>query len=268
IAIDRSFDDSRLNGKKWKNIRQDTTLARAFWDYVIPVEFMNLSEETTFIKDVFDRLNRNSRRLVEQELRHAKYDGWFITFVEREAELPDWEKIGVVTTARVRRMSDVQFLSELLIVLLKGTVGGFDQEEIDNYYALYENPSETVENFDEDAIRHDFGLAKEYLMRLEEDNNTVTRYSKDATNLYSLWSIIALNLSSLPDVTSFARKYRLFMDEVNKYKSKDFMASVLDQKEAPVYSNSLNYYRNSIGARTEGPQREERHSILMPIIFS
>ena len=267
IAIDKEFDDIRLNGKKWDVIKQDTNLARAFWDYVIPVEFMNLSEETGFIKDVFDRLNRNSRRLVEQELRHAKYDGWFITFVEREAELPEWEKLGVVTTARVKRMSDVQFLSELLIVILKDNIGGFDQEEIDTFYAQYEAPNETVENFDEDELKRSFGRVKEYLIKLEQENNIVTKYAKDVTNFYSLWAIVALNQSRLPETRSFLEKYSAFMDEVNKYRNNEYMRQVLSRLETPSFGASLLYYQNSIGARTESPQRIERHKALTSVIF-
>jgi len=118
IAIDKGYGDTRLANKKWKVIQQNNDLARAFYDYVLPVEFTNIIEDTTVVNEIFDRLNRNSRKLVEQELRHAKYDGWFITFVETESEDIDWNELGVVTTTRAKRMSDVQFLSELLIVQL------------------------------------------------------------------------------------------------------------------------------------------------------
>ncbi len=267
ISIDRDYGDSRLNGKKWDTIRLDTTLTRSFWDYVLPVEFINVSEGTTFVNEVFDRLNRNSRKLVEQELRHAKYDGWFITFVERESKQPEWEKIGVVTTARAKRMSDVQFLSELLIVLLKGRIGGFDQDEINEHYAMYEDPFESVAQFDEDDVRTRFVEAKNYLTRLEQENSMVTKYARDFTNLYSLWAIIVLNSTKLLDPREFASKYSQFMEEINKFKDKEYLDRVIKQEETPAFSQSLKYYQNSTGARTEEPQRLERHSALISVLF-
>ena len=41
--------------------------------------------EGGIVNEVFERLNRNSRKLTRQELRHAKYDGWLISHVESQA---------------------------------------------------------------------------------------------------------------------------------------------------------------------------------------
>ena len=78
-----------------------------------------------------DRLNRNSRKLTRQELRHAKFEGWFADQVEKESEKDAWKTIGVVTTARVKRMADTQFISELMLVILENSVLGFDQDDLD-----------------------------------------------------------------------------------------------------------------------------------------
>ena len=66
---------------------------------------------------VFDRLNRNARKLTPQELRHAKFDGWFINRIESELDRPEWKKLGIVTSSRSRRMADSQFISELALSL-------------------------------------------------------------------------------------------------------------------------------------------------------
>jgi hypothetical protein len=148
-------------------------------------------EDTTLVNEIFDRLNRNSRRLVEQELRHAKYDGWFISFVERESESSDWRELGIVTTARAKRMRDVQFLSELLIILLKGEVSGFDQNEITEYYADYDDLTDLDVSFDEEHLKKQFEVAKKYLLELEREASMITKYARDFTNLYSLWGVVS-----------------------------------------------------------------------------
>lgn len=247
ISIGSDFGDSRLEGKRWKAIGKEPDLARAFWDYVIPVEFISVGEGPTLLNEVFDRLNRNSRKLVEQELRHARYDGWFIDFVESESENPDWSDIGVVTTARAKRMRDVQFLSELLIVLLKNDVGGFDQNEIDDFYASYEIPTETIPSFIEEDVKNRWTQAKRYLLALEQAASAVTTYAKDFTNLYTLWAIVVINYRRLPSPDDFAEKYTKFMADVIKFKDQDYFARVMNQEEAPEFAQSVKYYQNSIG---------------------
>ena len=266
ISLDINYGDVRLAGKKWITIKKDESLARSFWDYVIPVEQTNIIE-STLVNEVFDRLNRNSRRLVEQELRHAKYDGWFINFVESESESPDWERLGVVTTARAKRMRDVQFLSELLIVLLKGQVGGFDQDEITDYYAKYEDLEDLESPFDDRETRTRFDNSKKYLLQLEDINNTVTKYANDFTNFYSLWSIVSINLDKLPSPKEFAAKYSIFMDEVRKYGDQKYFEDVLKGVIKANNPDSIKYYQNSVGASTEPPQRQERHKVLTNILF-
>lgn len=263
IAIDKDFGDSRLNGKKWKDIENVPELAHAFWDYVLPVEFINVSDSSD-VNEVFDRLNRNSRKLVEQELRHAKYDGWFISFVERESEELDWRDLGVVTTARARRMKDVQFLSELLIVLLKGSVSGFDQNEIDDFYAKYDDPADSGIEFNEDEVNTNFIQGRRYLIEMEKQGKTITKYATDLKNLYSLWCVIILKKEIMPDSIIFAEKYSKFMDEVNLFKDKDreLMSDIELQ-----FPTSFRYYQNSIGANTEEPQRINRLESLVEALL-
>jgi len=266
IAIDKDYGDNRLAGKKWKTIKRDDELAAAFWNYVLPVEFTN-TIETDVVNEVFDRLNRNSRKLTEQELRHAKFDGWFITFVERQAADATWAKLGVVTTARARRMADVQFLSELFIVLFKDDVIGFDHAEISTHYADYDNLGDLDIPFDEEQVTNRFERTKSYLLELELHASIVSNYARDLTNLYSLWAVLALNVEHLPEIKEFSEKYSKFMDRVNKYKDADYLAKVVRNEEKPTETLSLKYYQNSTGARTELPQRRQRHKVLLQELF-
>jgi hypothetical protein len=266
IAIDKNYGDSRLNGKKWENIKSDPELTHMFWNYVISVEFINVIEGTTYVNEVFDRLNRNSRKLEEQELRHAKFDGWFITFVEHESEEPDWGKLGVVTTARAKRMKDVQFLSELLIVLLKNGISGFDQNEISEIYADYENPSENGKllHFDEYETKKQFSTARQFLVEVENTNESVTHFAKDFKDCYTLWSCVVLNLPNLPPAAEFASEYADFMEHVNRFKDETF----LTEENIKSFSSHYKYYQNSLGANTEAPQRNERYNALKTTILS
>jgi hypothetical protein len=142
ISVNKDFGDIALDGKKWKDLDSSPELKKKFWDYVFSVEFIDVTDGV-IINTVFDRLNRNARKLERQEIRHARFDGWFISMAENEAENnEEWGSWGVVTKARARRMKDVQSISELLIVILESRIDGFDQDYIDEIYAGYDDVNE------------------------------------------------------------------------------------------------------------------------------
>ena len=57
------------------------------------------------------------------------------------------------------------------------------------------------------------------------------------------------------------------MEEVNKYRNEEYLSKVINGDEKPSFKQSLKYYQNSTGARTEGPQRDERNTALLSVIF-
>lgn len=266
IAIDKDFGDERLNGKKWQQIAHDPDLNMRFHHYALPVEFMDI-DDSTVINEVFDRLNRNSRKLERQEMRHAKYDGWFIKVAEREAEQEEWERLGVVTKARMRRMKDVQLISELLIVLLKNRILGYDQDAIDDIYAEYDSPEETVINFDERAFESTLQFTKDYLLKMESHNSAVSKYAKGLNNFYSLWAFIALNQRHLKSPAHTAGRYADIMQKVITIsKEKDLDAFLRDHHD-DSYAEAFLYVKSSVRASTEQQQREERNKILESVLL-
>lgn len=135
IALDKAFGHDDLNGKRWDQLSD--AWKRAFWDYLLPVEHIDFSEAS--INEAFNRLNRNSRKLEPQEIRHSQFDGWFINFVESECQDPLWAAFGITSPARVRRMKDSQFISELALVVIENKIHGFDQDFLTDAYARYDD---------------------------------------------------------------------------------------------------------------------------------
>lgn len=267
LAIDKAYGDIRLAGKKWKDIEKFDTLKHSFWDYVLPVEFINVDSTGTFINEVFERLNRNSRKLVEQELRHAKYDGWLINFLEKEANRNEWKELGISTTSRAKRMKDIQFISELFMVPLNNCLTGFNQSKIDEMYALYEEPyDETLDlEFNESEIISKLEQVKTFILNCERKAQIVTTFAKDFKNFYSLWGAVALNLNRMPtDIKEFCDKYKAFMKNVDLCKNEDFFTEVDKNNET---KNAYKYYKANTGASTEEPQRLMRHKILCNVFW-
>jgi hypothetical protein len=266
IAIGNDFGSAELAGRHFEELEEESK--KKFYNYVMSVEFIAVEPQAQQINEVFDRLNRNSRKLTPQELRHAKYDGWFIGFVENEADNDvAWEKLKIVTTSKSRRMADVQNISELLMVTIARKVLGFKQETIDDYYAMYDDPAhDPVDGFDEDELKRTFATLREFLVKLEEDGRVISTYAKNFKDFYTLWGVLALNESLLErGSTNFASAYSKFMRGVEQYRN------ISDAGTTPpelitgdgITEHIKTYYRNSLGASTDFKQRDARHAGLL-----
>ena len=180
IAIDKQFADTELSGKKFKQL--STELKKRFWDYILVVDYLE-SVDGTLIEEVFNRINMNSKNLQPQELRHARYDGWFIKAAEKESEDSFWEIVNVSTTAKSKRMRDVQLISELMLIIIENEVVGFDQDYINAMYAKYDEPDETVPSFDKKKYEVQKESIKKILRSMNDVNGCIKEFATTANNL-------------------------------------------------------------------------------------
>lgn len=78
------------------------------------------SGDDKLIREIYSRVNKYNIALNRQELRKADFPGDFLMEAEGLAELSFFEDNRIFTTMQRRRMLDVEFTSELLVVLLEG----------------------------------------------------------------------------------------------------------------------------------------------------
>lgn len=259
LALPQEFGDARLDGKKWLQI-DEPELKRRLWDYVLPVEFIRLVEGTV-VNEVFSRLNRNSRRLERQELRHARYDGWFVNLAEQEAEDPFWKEMGISSTGRSKRMKDVQFISELLMVIIRNEVRGFDQDSLDQMYADFEVPADTDPDFDSERILAKLACAKRVIEAWVKAHPALRVALKGMSHFYSVWGYLVLEASQQKmDDPETGKRYSAFIT-----RSQDLHESALEGIDVlpPGSDTALKYAFNARGAATEAPQRKARHDALL-----
>lgn len=257
IRVPESFGDIRLDNKRWKDLTDDLELKTAFWDYQFTVEMLD-SIEPSVVNDVFGRLNQNSRKLLPQEIRHSRYDGWFITFVENEVNRPVWKSLKITSVARSRRMADVQFVSELMSIVLLGEVKGFDQDELNNLYARFDDPEEADETFDPDAFTTRFDKLVEYMGEVESCNNALTASGGGFSHLYTFFAWLALH-SENQSAQDVAQTYARFMRAV----AATNQGEPFDDEFDLIYRENIDLYiSNSRGASTDRPQRAARLEAL------
>lgn len=258
FRVPQTFGDERLNGKLFADL--DSEFKQAFWNYSISVEFLPNVDES-FLNNVFERINRNSRKLTDQELRHAKFDGWFITFVEAQGTDEDWTAIGVVTKARSKRMADVQFLSELLMASITSNIRGFDQRDIDDFYAAYEDPDEEALTQSTDEIEARFSATKLTLRRFIELDDRVRPFFKALANIYSLWGVLVVEDLAGQTEVDLVGRYVAFMERVQRFQQDSLLDLGTDAD--PIESAARRYAANLSGASTDETPRRERHTALL-----
>jgi hypothetical protein len=130
--------EGELIGAKWlgKSFEDLSDKEKtAFWDYKVVVRDVTGATDLE-IRDLFKRLNIHSVVLNDQELRHARYSGKFIGKMETLADDPWWVDNGIVNVRQIRRMEDVEFVSELFVALVAGPQN--KKRSIDDFYANYD----------------------------------------------------------------------------------------------------------------------------------
>ena len=261
LRLPSDFGDDRLSNKRWKDIRDDVELRNKFLNYTFIVEYFD-DVDSSLVNEIFERMNKNSRKLTRQELRHARYDGWFSHEVDAEVEDALWRTFGVVTPGRARRMADAQFISELLMVIIDGDIIGFDQDAIDETYARYDEVDDPELSFDIDFYKKTLRLTKRHLELMNDTNKCVETYAYTGANMYTLWALLVRKHKTLPADSLLARRYKSFMLQQKRLAS-DMQGGLIpdDAQSTAVrkYSRAgIDYYQNNQSATTEYPQREKR----------
>ena len=258
------FGDERLDKKRFKDLNED--MKNIFWNYQLIVEQLT-SSDITYIREVFDRVNRNTRKLSRQEIRHARFEGWFADRVDAEAEAEGtiWRHFNIVTAARARRMADSQFIAEMLILTIGQEINGFDQDNIDDYYSMYDDPTSSVPDFDMQVFEEKFASTKAYLTSMVDAQPEVASNSKTVTHFYSLWALLTLEAEDLPDPAVFSEKYKDFMESVVSL-NLDSIGDV-PPDEGEGLAPNVRYFLNAQAAPTDAGPRKIRHQALKKAVL-
>lgn len=231
-------------GKKYSSLPE--SLQESIWNYPLAVQELREWKEEE-IRALFRRLNYVVERLTMQELRHSQYFGEFVEAVESLADNPFWKSVGLFNRGDYQRMRDVEFISELFIILIDGIQDG--QKNLDNFYAKYD-------------------------VNFSRRTYFVTKFNQTINSLKTILEFISKS--------RFSKKadfYALFaaIYEINSEKKKsvnlEYTVKELEKlsqdlaKKPETFKGIISRYYNTV---VEGPnkrsKREERVKILKEII--
>jgi len=254
FALDTLPVSSIHKDKTFADITGETR--KLFFRYEICVRFL-YTDDRREVEDVFKRLNKFMMPLKPQELRNATYHGAFAKLSEQLADEDYWAVNRIVSPAAIRRMADIEMMSDLLIGLLHGPQGG-SAKLIDQYYEQYEPFEEEFP--EENRIKRLFAKDLETIKRLFPEIGEVPRWSNRA-DFYSLFIALGHLLQHHDLPTSAEKKLReqlcSFAEDVNKR---------LENPDAKTSAASAAYARAIEKGSNDKARRVDRHESLVGVI--
>lgn len=190
LAAIFAFVENRLNlktpyisfpeydGKKFADLPEDAK--NQVLSYNIDFnEIFNLNE--TDERELFNRNNKYVIQLNKQELRRADFPGEFITLAEKLSDLEFFADNKFFSSGQKRRMLDVEYVEELLALLLEG-----EQDKkiaLDEFCEKYATFPQGV-----DAVQKDFTNIINYIDSVFSEGKSLleTRFKQKA-DFYSLF---------------------------------------------------------------------------------
>jgi hypothetical protein len=231
-----------------------------FYKYKFHIRFLHTNEELE-LRNMFARLNRYLTALNAQELRHATYLGPFAKLAENLAEDEYWLKSGLISKALVRRLGDIEFVSQLLIGVIHGPAGG-SASVVDEYYRTYED-YDVDEGFpDQRRVTKLFKSTLSLIQQVFPDlQDSESRWS-NRTDFYSLFVALAdvLRQNDVPKAKVVALRIRLeaFGAEVDRIIAKETIG--MKSPAARRYAEAVEKGAN------EKSRRADRHHLLVELI--
>lgn len=109
-------------------------------------EIFNPTDEE--IRDLYSRVNKYTIQLNKQELRRADFPGDFIHLAEELAENKFFEEARIFSVKQRRRMLDVEYIEELLTIILKGIQDKKDYlDAVCEEYMQLDNKTNIIDDF-------------------------------------------------------------------------------------------------------------------------
>lgn len=146
----QDFDESR-DSFTVEYVHNTDLAGKTFWqlepefrqrilDYEFSVHVLPRGVDDRDILQIFARMNATGVKLNSQELRNAEYFGEFKTSIYELAfeQLFRWRKWRILTEDNIARMTEVEFTSELVLLMLNG-ITKKTQKNITQTYKKYEH---------------------------------------------------------------------------------------------------------------------------------
>ncbi|GAB4553833.1 MAG: hypothetical protein Tsb0014_47080 [Pleurocapsa sp.] len=253
----------RLRGKYFQDLEPEDK--QNFWKYQFAIEYLPSSDEQV-IGNIFDRINRNVIKLTPQELRHAKFNGLFITVAE---DLTTWmfnylgdknQNFPRIDSRSKKQMKDVEMVAQLLLFLEEGAKT-YSPDYLDIAFSDRDNEWE-----DKDDIESEFRQTVETIKRILElspENLSKTRL-KNQADFYSLFGAVA-ELNREQDLIINEEVGKRIYNFIKTVEDKELQDKSKDELSG-YQTKALTYHQAVKFAFTDANPRKTRINIMKSLI--
>lgn len=254
--IEGKFEIREDESPSWGGMRFDDLSPedkRKLFAYTFIVRVLpEMSDED--IRAIFQRLNKNVVALNAQELRQATYWGPFLCTMQEISNFGYWSTTGIFTPVNIRRMMDVEYVSELSIAILHGHQN--KKENIDRYYQFYEDEFDQREELIE--------AFKKVIYELESILPDIknTRWKKKS-DFYSLFVYMSARSNEFPLSLEARFSIRNALDAFAEGVTSCLSSGSIDVSGFP---QAVIDYAKSIRASSDIGNRKRRHAALEIIL--
>lgn len=253
----------RLRSKYFTDLEPEDK--QNFWKYQFAIEYLPSSDEQV-IGNIFDRINRNVIKLTPQELRHAKFNGIFISVTEDLTTLM-FDYLGEknsnfprIDSRSKKQMKDVEMVAQLLLFLEEGAKT-YSPDYLDTAFSERDNEWENKDDIESEFRRTVEAIKK--ILELSSENLSKTRL-KNQADFYSLFGAIA----------ELNREEKLTIDKEMGTRINKFIETVEDKELQDKSKDELNnyqkkalaYYQAVKFAFTDANPRKTRIDIMKSLI--
>ena len=244
--IEGEFDIDSKDSPTWGNMFFDDLSGEdkiKFYEYNFVVRILPRMADSE-IRSIFQRLNKNVVSLNKQELRQATYCGPFIAQMNKISDWNVWKKIGTFSANDIRRMLDVEFISELSVAHIYGLQN--KKQKLDKYYQLFEEEFDYEENIDDI-----FSIVLPEIARIIPEISK-TRWRKKS-DFYSLFLYFAEHCDELPlskDKRDLTRDIlTTFAERINYFTKSDPEKEYEFDKPTRTYGSGASGGTTDLGSR-------------------
>lgn len=126
------------NLKRVKFDKLSPTQKQSFLLTPIPVGYLQGADDGDVI-DIFARINSVAKTLNAQEKRNATFSGYFkqLSVKESVKRLEFWRQYEIFSANDIARMTEVQFISDIMINFLDGLTS-YSSSKLNKYYKEYD----------------------------------------------------------------------------------------------------------------------------------
>lgn len=253
-------DDCKLkyHGKNFSDLNDaDKT---KIWNYSISVIEIDKNAMETDVINMFSRLNLTEYTLNAQEKRHAK-KGLFHEFATELSENPFWDLIKIFSAVDIKRMNDVTYCINIILLSKKGII---DQSNINKpINEAYEKYKDSYPEIDADkelmknAI-NDFTMLFDELPLSDYDS-----FFKRKVQNYSIFSLIFyMRRKNEEWTTEIIKRLKSFITIYQNFKNENSDSLDLTTPEQELFD----YFRKYKLASSEGVNKLANRTIRFNVL--